>query len=100
MNRISVRFYLLAALAAAGVCMAGVAAKADNLTDKSDRFVAQQAATSGKSGWISLIVRFEAPLTVTQEKTLQAMGADVTRHLPFIQSAALRLPVRNLPRLA
>ena len=39
-------------------------------------------------------------LTEEQQRQLRATGADIYRHLPIIHSVALRVPARNLGKLA
>jgi hypothetical protein len=77
----------------------GSPARAADLAQKSDKFVPRHSAAQSK-GWSSVIVRFTAKLTDAQQRQLKALGADIYRHLDFIQSAAMRIPNRSLDRLA
>jgi serine protease AprX len=81
-------------IGARGICAAEVS------THKTDRFLADKLASYSVSGWSSVIIRLDGPLTTQQAAQLHALGADIYRHLPIIQSAAVRVPMRNLSRLA
>jgi serine protease AprX len=93
------RLLTLSALAAV-MCGGATGALADRVSEKSDRFVVQQAARHDKGGWSHVIVRFSGNLGPDQERQLKGIGADVYRRLDFIHSAAMRVPVRSLERLA
>src|SRR5437868_54492 len=95
----SIQLLALSALAAV-MCGWGHLARADGLNQKCDRVVSQHAATRAGKGWSQVIVRFTDTLTAEQEGKLTAIKAGVYRHLPFIQSAALRIPDRNIASLA
>ena len=86
-------------LAASLLTGAAHAAPADALFS-ADAVVARQMAATPHSGWSSVIVKTDGTLTPAQETRLTALGADITRRLPFIQSVAVRVPVRNLAKLA
>lgn len=73
--------------------------KADSLHGKADLFLTHRK-TGAASGWTAVIARYRNALTPMQEQQLTAIGADVTRHLAIIHSVALRLPARNLSKLA
>ena len=53
-----------------------------------------------RSGWSSVIARLDGGLTPAREAQLHGLQADVQRRLPLISSVALRVPSRNLARLA
>ena len=96
----------LAAGLLAGVALAvGTAAQAapdaaKPMAAKADLPVSRLMADRPAPGAASVIVKITGPLTAPQQATLSLLGADITRHLPFIQSLALRLPARNLAKLA
>ncbi len=102
MTKISIRtsHRLAAGLLAGAALVAGVAAQAAPDTSKTDRPLGQILASHRTSGFSSVIARTHGPLTPVQQAQLTALGADVTARLPIIHSLALRLPTRNLGRLA
>ncbi len=89
-------------LGAFGMLLAGaqIPVMADALHDKSDMFVVRKAESGVQKGWVSTIVRFSGTLTLAQEKQLSALSADIYRNLPIINSVALKIPARNLIKLA
>src|SRR5579859_578135 len=54
----------------------------------------------GAHGWTAVIAQLHSPLTPPQERLLASLHADIYRHLPIIQSVAMRVPTRNLAHLA
>lgn len=92
----------LAGLSFAGLSLAGFAqaAGAAPAAPKTDTAISQAQAAPAKTGWIGVIIRTPAPLTAGQEAQLTALGADIVRRLPIIQSVAVRVPQRNLAKLA
>ena len=52
------------------------------------------------SGWSSVIVKTAGPLSPAQAARVAALGGDVTRHLSLIHSLAVRVPTRNLAKMA
>src|SRR5947208_1623791 len=85
------------ALTVCSLLTTGTAAtlKADVLADKADRIVASQ-----HDGMASVIVRMDGGLTSQRESQLKSLKADIYRRLPIIESAAVRIPSRNLTKLA
>ena len=75
-----------------------LAAHAQSLHGKADLFLTRRNAAA--AGWTSVIVRYQNSLTPDQEQQFRAVGADVYRHLSVIRSVALRVPTRNLGKLA
>ncbi len=74
-----------------------------NPTTKADTFVAAQlTGSSTASGWTCVIARLggDGRLTAQRVQTVRALQGDVYRRLPLVQSVALRIPRRNLNRLA
>ena len=67
---------------------------------KADMPLTQMLAGKPQTGAISIILKTTAPLTAAQEAQMSALGADIVRRLPIIQSVSVRLPERNLARLA
>ena len=67
---------------------------------KADLFVARTLAAKPASGWSSVILKTAGTLTPAQETSLRALGVDITRRLPIIQSVAVRVPARSLGRVA
>ena len=101
MIRCRTNFALLLTLSAAGAILGnGLAARADGLAGKADLFLSRSASHQSRQGWTSLIVKTNGDLTPEQETHLKMLGADVYRHLPIIESVALRVPTRNLKQLA
>ena len=100
MHRKSSPLALLLTLSATSILLNPGAARADDLAGKGDRFLSEQAAARPKCGWTHVIVRFAGNLTPAQGARLKALGADITRRLPIIDSAAVSVPARNLQRLA
>jgi len=66
----------------------------------SDHAVARMLAQKPASGWSSVILKTTGALTAAQEGRLRSLGGDITRRLPLIGSVALRVPSRNLSRVA
>ena len=52
------------------------------------------------SGWSSVIVKTGGTLTPAQAAQVTALGGDVTHRLPIISALAVRIPSRNLAKLA
>jgi len=87
-------------LGLAGALLAAPSVQADNLSAKADSFLAPTLAAKSASGWSSVILKTAGPLTAAQEAKLVSLGADITRRLPFIQVVAVRVPSRNLAKVA
>lgn len=84
----------------AGTALAAVltgSAHAGALTAKGDLLLAHAKLAAGQS---SVIVTFAGQLTSAQQAQIHSLGATVIRELPFIHAAALRVPSRNLNKLA
>jgi serine protease AprX len=73
---------------------------ADALAEKLAPTLRHRTATPSVSGPISVIITLTGDLSQVQKQQLKALGADVYRHLPLIHAVALRLPTRQLSRLA
>jgi serine protease AprX len=69
------------------------------MESKADFSIRQQLALSKSSGWTSVIIKLRSRLTPEQSEQLMALDADTYRHLPIVQSLAVRLPNRNLRAL-
>ena len=69
---------------------------------KADAFLAPKlsAARPSTTGWTSVILKVDGALTPEREAQLSALGGDITRRLAFIGSVSLRVPSRNLAKLA
>src|SRR5262249_17425098 len=91
---------LLALGAGIALATSSLSARADTLGGKADLFLNRRVACQEKSGWTSVIVKLDTPQTPDQESSLKALGADVYRHLPILNSLALQVPTRNLGSLA
>ena len=97
-----------AATAAASLTLLGLgltpAAHADTTLPhkgKGDAIVARTLAAKPTTGWQSVIVKITGgDLTPTHKAQIRQLGGYVYRHLPIIESAAVRVPSRNLARLA
>lgn len=89
------------ALGATGV-LAALSAAAPQTAQAAtlDAPLTQTLAAHPKTGLTSVIARTSGPLTLAQQRTLTALGANITRHLSLIHSVALTVPRRNLSRLA
>jgi len=87
---------LAAALAAAFTLSAN--AFASQGRGKCDDCLAHQLLTS-KSARVSVIIRIAGKSSKVYETRLAALGGDVYRHLPIINSLALSLPSKNVSRL-
>ncbi|WP_395142351.1 S8 family serine peptidase, partial [Armatimonas sp.] len=70
------------------------------VTDKADLAIQRELKSPHRKGWTSVIVRTEGTPTVAQEAGIAALGGDVYRHLPIINSLAVRIPSRSLGKLA
>ncbi len=57
-------------------------------------------ASHPASGWTSVIARVNGDLSPERQARLNALNAEVTRHLSLIGSLELRVPARNVARLA
>ncbi len=75
-------------------------ARSGEPSDKSDRFVQRRLGRNPMSGWSSVIVRVGGDLTPAHKSRIRSLGGYVYRHLPVIGAAAVRVPSRNLSRLA
>ena len=101
------RFTETAATAAASLTLLGLglapAAHADTTLPhkgKSDAIVARALAAKPTTGWQSVILKTQGDLTPAHKAQIQQLGGYVYRHLPLIESAAVRVPARNLAKLA
>ena len=93
---------LLALLAPAFslLAIASLPVRADTAAQKCDRFLARIRTSQPATGRTELIVRLDGALTPARQTQLAALGGDIYRHLPFLHSLALRVPTRNLDKLA
>ncbi len=90
----------LAALSLTGL-LAGGTAHADNpLAGKADSVLAPKLLAHALRGSEPVILKTGGALTAAQEAQLRALGADITRHLSFINSVAATVPARNLAKVA
>ena len=83
---------------AAGLALAVAAHAAP--PPKTDAALGRTMAAAPAHGWASAIVRTDGPLTPAHLSQLAELGAGITRRLPLISSVELRVPARNLARLA
>ncbi len=89
------------ALPLAALPLFALAAPASQVSQpKTDTPVSQMLAGKAQTGSVSVIFKTTAPLTSVQEAQMTALGASIVRRLPIIQSVTVRLPERNLARLA
>ena len=79
---------------------AGAAPAAPGALPKTDTALSAAMAAKTQTGSIGVILRTAAPLSAAQEAQMAALGAGIVRRLPIIQSVAVRLPERNLAKLA
>ena len=70
------------------------------LEAKLDASLRLKMAAKSKKGWTSAIVKIDGELTPQRKETLKSLGADVYRNLSVINSVGLKIPTRNLKRLA
>ncbi len=71
-----------------------------SLLHKADLPTRQQMTSPHAEGWTAVILRLEGIPTRAEEARIAALGGDIYRHLPIIQSLAVRIPSRNLAKLA
>ena len=65
-----------------------------------DAPLAHMNPSSATPGWTTVIAKIPSALNAEEARQLGALGADIYRHLPVINSVAMRVPTRNLTRLA
>ena len=65
-----------------------------------DQALARAMTQKPQSGWSSVILKVNGTFTPVQEAQITTLGGDVTRRLSIIQSLAVRVPSRNLQKLA
>ncbi len=81
--------------------LAAPAAAAPAGLAKADAFLTPLLAAPHAAGWSSVVIRLDGgSLSPARAAALRGLGADVTRRLPIIGAAAVRVPNRQLPRLA
>lgn len=104
MNKLSQNRSRLFTIAGAAAILAsvplGAGAEAAAQAPKADAAIAQMLSAKAVPGSCAVIARLDGDLTPARQARLAALGADVTRHLGFIHSAALTLPRRSLAKLA
>ena len=89
-----------------GLVVLGLAALSTSVSaqvsgrDKADLAIQKQLASPKKSGWSAVIVKTQGAPTASQEAAIVALGGDIYRHLPIINSLAVRIPSRSLGKLA
>ena len=71
-----------------------------SVQDKADQAVKQQLASARQKGWSAVIVRTDGAATPAQEAAIASLGGDIYRHLGIVNSLALRIPNKNLAKLA
>src|SRR2546421_6897625 len=76
------------------------AARADAVQTKSDMYLRKISVSSRSTGWMAVIVRLKGGLDAVTSDSLAAVDADIYRRLPIIHSVAVRVPTRNLNKLA
>src|SRR5215216_1395486 len=79
---------------------AGTLARADDFSDKSDRFLKQRHNTEAPGTMVSVIMKVNGSLSSAAEGQLKAIRATIYNRLPLIDSVAMQLPVANLKALA
>ncbi len=60
----------------------------------------ENVASGKSSGWLSVIARFDRVLDSAAERRISDLDGYIYRHLQLVRSAAIRIPSRNLARLA
>ncbi len=75
-------------------------AKADVVQEKTDSFLAASVSNPKQTGWTSVIAKVDGELTTGKKAELRRLGADIYRSLPIVRSVAMRIPSRNLRKLA
>lgn len=70
------------------------------LETKLDASLRLKMTDKSKKGWTSAIVKIDGELTPQRKATLKSLGADIYRDLSVIKSVGLKIPTRNLKRLA
>lgn len=68
--------------------------------NKVDTVIGQKLTQKSTGGWTSVIVRFDKNRRAGSENLLKRLNADIYRDLSVINGAALRVPTRNLEKLA
>ncbi len=68
--------------------------------DKADLAIQKQLASPNRKGWSAVIVKTQGAPTASHEAAIVALGGDIYRHLSIINSLAVRIPNRNLAKLA
>ena len=86
-------WYAPALLAGLTFPLAAAAAADTHSLAAGDTAVTQALLRPAHSGWVSVIVKTTQPITPAQEAQMSALGADIVRRLPLIQSVAVRLEV-------
>ncbi len=100
MKKVSQNRTQLFALAGAVALFGAASSAAHADAPKTDGALASLLAAKKAHGSCTVIIRMDGALTPARQSALAALGADVTRHLGFIHSAALSLPRHNLAKLA
>ncbi len=80
--------------------LAALAGAPSSSTGKTDTGVRKLIAAPAPHGACQVIASVDGDLSPAQTAQMNALGADVTRHLGFIHSVAMTLPTRNLGKLA
>ena len=96
---LAVKTLAVAGAAAALLSTTALGAAADS-RQKADAEIGQTMSAPATHGFCTVIVKIDGDLSPARQGRLTALGADITRHLGFIHSAALTLPARNLNKLA
>jgi serine protease AprX len=96
------RFIKTVGLMALSLGVGTGAVHAQSSAQKADAFLQPllTAKSVRASGWTSVIVRIDGPLTAEREGLLTQKGAFVYRRLPIVGSVAVRVPRRDLSRVA
>lgn len=91
---------ILALASFAAVASQAQSPENENPKFKWDAVLQNRLALKSTRGWTSAIIKIKGELTPQREASLKSLGADIYRHLAIIDSVALRIPTRNLKRLA
>ncbi|MGI4790119.1 MAG: S8 family serine peptidase [Janthinobacterium lividum] len=91
----------LAGFSLSFAALAGAApATVSKFASKSDASITRTLASKSPSGWASVILKMNGGLTPAKQARLQALGADITRHLDLINSITITVPKSALAQVA
>src|SRR5687768_12322283 len=92
--------FVVATFSAALLFFVRPACHADTLHGKADFVLSRRFSKAAETGWSSVILAIRGELSPHVRSQIERGGAYIYRHLPFIQSVAVRIPNRRLPALA